>query len=92
MAINRREIFKAAHFKARLTVINTRSTAYARTYSQAFADALRHEYAKLRQEQERLDSIKAALAPPVPPTYSLNSSYTRRFRIGGNRNTLSVGA
>ena len=76
MSLNRQEIFKAAHRKAKLTVINTRCTAYARTYAQAFAEALRFEYSKVRgatqRQAMRNEQNTAVQAPiqPIPPVAS----------------------
>lgn len=86
--INRQEIFKSAHFKARLTVINTRCTAYARTYAQAFAEALRFEYSKVREATQRqaMRNEQDAAATPIQPIHR------RSYFIGGNRQTLAIGA
>ena len=86
--INCREIFKAAHFKARLTVINTRGTAYARTYAEAFAEALSFEYSKVREATQRQALRIEQNASPTP----IQPIHRRRYFIGGNRQTLAIGA
>lgn len=77
--INRREIFRSAHFAARLHHFNT---GKRKPYAYWFAAALKHQYSKLRQEKERA-SISPAPMKPIT---------RHRFLIGGNRQTLAIGA
>jgi hypothetical protein len=87
MSLNRSQLFKAAHWKAKNVVINTRGTKYARTYAQAFSEALKHEYAKLRQAAER-----QAMRDEQNISAPIRSFRNERAFFGGSRAISAVGA
>jgi hypothetical protein len=84
-SINRREIFARAHFNARLRRINTGNR---QTYAFWFASALRHEYAKLRQQAEREHlRLEQNLGLPIRSTPA-----DRKYFLGSSRFVSAVGA
>lgn len=89
MALNRSEIFKDAHRKARLIVINSRGSKYERTYAAAFAEALKFQYAKLRATAER-EAERDAQNIGLPIRSVPGERHTRLFLRGKSIHQASL--
>ena len=79
----RSEIFKAAHWAAKIKKQNLRGSHYDKPYAVLFAAALRWEYSKLRRDAE----FKAA-APAAP----VMTSKSKFIPLSRPRSIVAIGA
>ena len=80
--LNKRYIFKSAHIRARSIVSNTSGTKYARSYREAFSEALKNEYRKLRLAAEReAIRLEQNIGLPVHVTPAARNFFVARRSI-----------